>query len=220
MNKMKNNLNATKKEELEKFKQAIKALDTPDKIQDFISSMPCNFEEQGETCMAPASVLKNNKSHCIEGAFFAAACIWINKIGLGKPLVVDMKGEKGDWDHVIAVFQDKKTKQFGAISKTNHSVLRYREPVYNSIRELIMSYFHEYTDDKGKGRKTLRAYSDPIDLSVFGEDWITSEENLWHIHDYLDSVKHYSLLNKEQIKQLRNQEQIEIDAGQMTQFKR
>jgi len=208
------------KKELESFKNIMKELNTPSQIQDFLSAMPCNFEDDGngETCMSPASVLKNNKCHCIEGAFFAAACIWINKIGEGKPLVVDMVGEDGDWDHVIAVF--KIDGKWGAISKTNHSVLRYREPVYSSVRELVMSYFHEYSDDKGKGRKTLRKFSSAIDLSVFGKEWITSNEDLWHIHDYIDSVKHYDILTYKQIKNLRRQESIEIEAGQLVQFDR
>jgi hypothetical protein len=207
--------------ELNKFMIEIKKLNTPSKIQDFINKIPVNFEEDGrETCMSPVSVLEKNRCHCIEGAFLAAAIIWMNKIGVGKPLVVDMIGEEGDWDHVIAIFQDKKTGKFGAISKTNHAVLRYREPVYRDIRELIMSYFHEYTDDKGNGRKTLRKYSDVIDLSSFGEDWIISKEDLWHIHDYIDSVEHYSILNKDQEKNLRKSDDIEIAAGQMTEWKK
>lgn len=196
----------------------IKKLNTPAKIQDFLNNIPINFEldEKGETCMSPLSVLKSKKCHCIEGAFFAAACIWLNGIGIGKPIIVDMIGEKGDWDHVIAVFEiDGK---FGAISKTNHSVLRYREPVYNSIRELVMSYFHEYTDDRGKGRKTLRKYSMPVDLSVFGKDWIFSEEDLWHIHDYIDNVNHFDILTGKQIKNLRKCDEIEIKAGNLVEW--
>lgn len=211
---MKTQNKLTKKELL-----ILKKLNTPEKIQDFINSIPVNFESDGvETCLSPFSVLKNSKCHCIEGAFFAAAAIWLNKIGGGKPLVVDLRGEEGDWDHVIAVFEiDGK---FGAISKTNHAVLRYREPVYASVRELVMSYFHEYTDDKGKGRKTLREYSDPVDLSVFGEDWIESEEDLWHIHDYIDSVKHHKILNKEQEKNLRRADDIEIKMGELVDYKK
>lgn len=87
----------------------LKKLNTPAKIQDFINKLPVNFELDGrETCMSPASVLKTWKAHCIEGAFLAAAAIWLNKIGTGKPLVVDMIGERGDWDHVIAVFKTRR----------------------------------------------------------------------------------------------------------------
>jgi len=197
----------------------LKTLNTPAKIQDFINNIPINFELDGkDTCMSPFSVLKKNKCHCIEGAFLAAVAIWINKIGIGKPLVVDLRGTHDDFDHVIAVFNiDGK---WGAISKTNHAVLRYREPVYESIRELVMSYFHEYTDDKNIGKKTLREFSDPVDLSVFGKDWIFSDENLWHIHDYLDSVKHYKILNKKQEKNLRIADKIERRAGELVEYKK
>ena len=211
------------KEKLEEFKKAVRKLNTPSRIQDFLNKIPCNFEEDGkDTCLSPLSVLKKNKCHCIEGALFAAACVWLNKIGdgkeKGKPIIVDMIGEEGDWDHEITVFKIDGT--FGAISKTNHAVLRYREPVYSSIRELVMSYFHEYTDDRGLGRKTLRKYSVPVDLSVFGTDWITSDEDLWHIHDYLDSVKHFSILTRKQIRNLRKADEIEIKMGELVEWKK
>lgn len=195
----------------------LRKLNTPSKIQSFLNKLPVNFEEHGETCMSPRRVLRNKKCHCIEGAFLAAACIAVNN--LGKPIVVDMKGSRDDWDHVIAVF--KKYGKWGAISKTNHAVLRYREPVYDSIRELIMSYFHEYTDSKNKGRKTLRSYSLPVNLfSSFGNKWMISEKNLWKIHDYLDKVRHFSILNKRQIRELRKADAIEIKAGALTEWKK
>ncbi|MEK6880461.1 MAG: hypothetical protein AABY22_12670 [Nanoarchaeota archaeon] len=194
----------------------LKKLDTPAKIQDFIDKIPVNFEKDGkDTCMSPSSVLKNKKCHCIEGAFLAAASIWINKIGVGKPLIVDLRGTSDDFDHVIAVF--KIDEKWGAISKTNHAVLRYREPVYASIRELVMSYFHEYTDDKNTGKKTLREYSGIVDLSVFGKDWIFSDDDLWHIHDYLDRVKHFKILTLKQEKNLRRVDKIEIKAGKIVE---
>jgi hypothetical protein len=166
--------------------------------------------------MSPSSVLNKNKAHCIEGAFLAAAIIWVNK--LGEPLVVDMRGEEWDWDHVIAVF--KKDGKFGAISKTNHAVLRFREPVYRDLRELIMSYFHEYIDDKGKGVKTLREYSDILDLSIFGKDWIVSKQDLWEIHDFLDKVKHYKVISKKQIENLRKADKIEIGLDNHVEWNR
>ena len=201
----------------EKELKKIGELNTPAKIQDFINKIPVNFEEDGkDSCMSPISVLKNNRCHCIEGAFFAAACFWLN--GLGKPLVVDMRGTRDDFDHVIAVFRDAQTKKWGAISKTNHAVLRYREPIYESIRELVMGYFHEYTDDYGN--KTLREFSEPLDLSLFGKEWITSEDDLWYVHDYIDSARHFKILNTKQIKNLRKTDAIEQRMGEITEFKR
>ena len=198
------------KEELKLFKK----LNTPGKIQDFINKIPINFEEDGgDTCYSPRRVLKENKCHCIEGAILAALILRVNGF---PPLLVDLEASKHDFDHVIAVFQ--KDRKWGAISKTNHPTLRYREPVYDSIRELVMSYFHEYTNAKGK--KTLRTYSHPVDLSLFDEEgWITNDEEVWSIPNYLVEVEHFPILTKKQISNLRNAEDIEMEAGKIVEYK-
>lgn len=202
-----NNFGLTKEEE-----KILRKLNSPKKVQDFLNKIPINFEPEGDTCFSPRKVLRENRCHCIEGALLAAAIFWIHN---RKPLVIDLKTTRDDFEHVVAVF--KENGKYGAISKTNHSVLRYREPVYNSVRELIMSYFHEYFKDNGK--KTLRSYSMPVNLSKFGKKWITSEDNLWHIHDYLDKVRHYKILNRKQIANLRKADKIEIEAGKLVDFK-
>ncbi|MDD5023269.1 MAG: hypothetical protein PHU63_03815, partial [Candidatus ainarchaeum sp.] len=170
-----------------------KSLNTGGKIQDFINKIPINFEEnKKDTCYSPRKVLKENKCHCIEGAILAALILRVNG---HSPLLVDLTANNKDFDHVIAVF--KKQKKWGAISKTNHSTLRYREPIYNSIRELIMSYFNEYYNDNGK--KTLRSHSNPVNLSIFDKiKWMTTEKELWEIPDYLAKVKHFPILTKSQ----------------------
>ncbi|OGJ12947.1 hypothetical protein A3K82_01670 [Candidatus Pacearchaeota archaeon RBG_19FT_COMBO_34_9] len=191
----------------------LKQLNTPRKIQDFLNRIPINFEENGDTCMSPRKVLKENKAHCIEGALLAAVAM---KMMGKKPLIVDLEANQKDFDHVICVFQ--KGKKWGSISKTNHAVLRYREPVYNSIRELVMSFFHEYFDDNGS--KNLRRYSDPVDLSIFDNlNWITSEKDVWEIPEYLTCVKHYPILTKRQIHSLRKADILEIEAGKLTEWK-
>ena len=110
--------------------------------------------------MSPRFVIKNKTAHCMEGALLAAAVLEFHG---AKPLVMDLRSEDHDFDHVVAVF--KQFGHWGTVSKTNHAVLRYREPIYQSIRELAMSYFHEYFD--GKGRKTLREYSRLFNLRYF-----------------------------------------------------
>lgn len=191
----------------------IEKLSTPAKIQDFISEMQVNFEYNGDTCMSPLSVLRQKKCHCMEGALLAAFLLEL--IGF-EPLVVDMRGTREDWDHVIAVFNIDGF--WGAISKTNHSVLRYREPIYKNIRELIMSYFNEYTSDKD-GIKTLRDFSVPVNLNRFNYlNWINSPVDLFEIPEELDKVKHFKILNKKQEKNLRKLEPIELRAGNIKQF--
>ena len=129
-------------------------LKTPQKIQDYLNSLKFNFEKNEETCMSPRFVINGGKAHCMEGAMFAAAVLEFHG---SKPLLLDLRSDKElkDYDHVVAVF--KKEGCFGAISKTNHAILRYREPIYKTVRELALSYFHEYFTDKGK--KNRLAYN-------------------------------------------------------------
>src|SRR3989338_7819858 len=158
----------------------LKKLNTPHKIQDFLNNIPTNYEKKGETCLSPRSVLKLNTAHCMEGAMLAALAL---RVQGQKPLVVDLTASKEDLDHVITVF--KKDGCWGAISKTNHAVLRYREPIYRSIRELVMSYVHEYVNDAGK--KTLRSYSLPVNLKKFDhKNWMTSEKDVWFVPKHLE----------------------------------
>jgi len=132
-------------------------------------------------------------------------------------LIVDLESSKDDFDHVIAVFQHK--GHWGAISKTNHAVLRYRDPIYNSVRELVMSYFHEYFDEKG--RKTLRCYTEPVDLSRFDErGWMTAKENVWYIPEHLVEVPHLPLLTRSQIKLLKKPDLVEMKYGEIVEWKK
>jgi hypothetical protein len=182
----------------------LRRLNTPRKIQDFIDQVPMNFEEHGDTCLSPRRVLREKKAHCMEGAMVAAVAL---RLAGWKPLVVDLKSNMRDVDHVIAVFEIQGC--WGAISKTNHGVLRYREPIYKSIRELAISYFHEYyllTD----GAKTMRSYSSPVDLSRFdARGWMTAEEDVWYVPHSIDDVRHYPLLTSAQIARLRPADIIE-----------
>ena len=198
-------------------RQEIKLLEklkTPKKIQDFLESLKINFEKNGETCMSPRFVIKRRMAHCMEGAMLAAAALEFHG---RRPLVLDLRSIKpGDDDHVVAVFRQYGC--WGGISKTNHAVLRYREPVYKTIRELALSYFHEYFLDSGK--KTLREYSLPFDLSYFNKvNWRTSQKQLFEIPEHLDEVRHYKILNKAQIKNLRRADKIEIQAGKLVEYK-
>jgi len=159
-------------------------------------------------------MLRERRAHCIEGAMFAALAFRVHG---QKPLVLDLASAWHDLDHVIAPFQQHGC--WGAISKTNHVVLRYREPIYKTIRELVLSYFHEYFDQKGF--KTLRSYSAPVDLSRFDKrGWMTNEKPNWFIADYLSEVKHHALLTRSQIATLRKADPIEIKAGELIEWKK
>lgn len=200
------------KQELQIFKR----LNAPQKVQDFLNGLKFNFDENPNSCLSPRRVLREKKADCIEGAIFAAAVLEYHG---HKPLVLDLRSVKKpyDFDHVVAVY---KIKGFwGAVSKTNHSVLRYREPIYRDIRELVASYFHEYFLDSGL--KTLREYSDPFDMNYFNSiSWRTTEDNLSGVLKKLDAVKHYKLLNNWQEKNLRKADRIEVESTKKTEYKK
>jgi hypothetical protein len=189
----------------------LKKLNTPAKIQDFLNALPFNFEKNGETYMSVERALKKGRVHCFEGALIAAAALWIHG---EKPLLLDLNTNRKDVDHVVVLF--KKDNLWGALSKTNHAVLRYREPVYKTIRELVMSYFHEYFLPDGK--KTLMSYSKPYDLNKSGFDWLSSKDELFELMEALDSSPHVEILPKK-IK-LRKADAIEIQAGKIVEYKK
>ncbi|TAL47780.1 hypothetical protein EPN87_02125 [archaeon] len=186
-------------------------LNTPRKIQDFLNGLKINFEEHGDTLMSPRRILAEGKAHCMEGALFAAAVLSFHG---HMPLLMDIKTSPSDYEHVVALFRQH--GHWGAISKTNHAMLRFREPVYKTVRELAMSFFHEYFLDNGK--KTMRSFSKPFSLAPF-KGWMTSEKDLWEIYDALDSSPHVQILSKGMIAGLRAADNIEIDAGKLVQYK-
>lgn len=192
----------------------LKKLNTPKKIQDFLNRMPFNFEEDGDIVLSPMSVLEKKTCHCVEGAVLTALALRVNGF---PPLVVDLEATDDDLDHVVAVY--KQYGKWGAISKTNHGVLRYREPIYNSVRELAMSYFHEYFDSRG--RKNMRTFSAPVNLKRFDKKgWMNTKESIDYIPEYLCEIKHYPILNRKQIANLRRADPIEIKTGEITEWKK
>jgi hypothetical protein len=199
------------KEEIKLFRK----LNTPSKIQAFINDIPINFElDKIDTCLSPRMVLKQNKAHCTEGAFLAALLLRFHGY---EPLIVDLSTTVDDDDHFLAVF--KRHGHWGCITKTNHAVLRYREPVYKTIRELVISFFHEYFLSKN-GKKTLRSYTKPINLKRFDQDnWMTSEEELWPIVEYIADAPHIPIINRKQIRSLRRADLTEIRFGDILEWK-
>jgi Transglutaminase-like superfamily len=166
------------------------ALTTPVKIQQFLDNeIRYNLEPGGDTCHSPRTVLRKRVAHCMEGAMLAAAAL--RMLGY-PPLLVDLEAER-DSDHVLAVYRSN--GYWGAVAKSDYSGLRSREPVYRNIRELVMSYFEHYFNPAGE--KTLRAYSRPVNLRQFDRrGWMTSEEDVWVVPNYLCEIKHTPVLPK------------------------
>jgi hypothetical protein len=191
--------------------QLLKSLSTPQKIQTYLNSLPFDFAPGDEIDRSVRGIFKNKKADCAGGAILAAAALW----AAGQPpLLLDLQAEKADVDHVVALFQAGKF--WGAVSKTNHAVLRYREPVYKSVRELVMSYFHEYFLPNGK--KTLRTFSRPFDLSKRGTDWLIDKEAVIDAIYHLDTSRHSNILNTKQKRSLRLADPIEIKIGNIAEY--
>ena len=169
--------------------RVLKALKTPDKIQRFLDiEIGYNKEPDGDTIRSPRRVLRDKVAHCLEGALLGAAALRIQGF---PPLLLDLEAVHDD-DHVLAIF--KQHGCWGAIAKSNYSGLRFREPVYRNLRELVMSYFEHYFNLSRE--KTLRNYSRPVNLSRFdGIGWMTAEEDLWPISEHLAGIPHVALLN-------------------------
>jgi len=183
----------------------LETLNDPDKIQGFLDTVDYNPKYE---CKSPRWVLKKRSAHCFEGALFAAAALQYNGY---KPLIVDMKSQNDD-DHVLAVF--KIDGYWGSIGKSNFTTLRYREPVYRNLRELIMSYFDLYFNMNGY--KSLRSYSIPLDLTVYNSlNWTTTDDDLEYIGDKLEKIRHYPVVSEKMIKNLKTASDVVVKAGLM-----
>ncbi len=179
-------------------------LDSPQKIQNFLDRLPVNFEIEGETTMSPRRMLKAHKAHCAEGAIFAAAALAYHG---QPPLLMDFQSLPSDEDHIIAVFKERGL--WGAISKTNHAVLRWRDPIYASARELAMSYAHEYY--LWGGKKSLLAFSRPFSLARYApKRWVTADEDLdWLMYD-LDRSPHVAVAPRRTLQRRQRTSPVEL----------
>ncbi len=170
-------------------------LKSPDKIQRFLDDLAYNKEHGGVTCRSPRRVLRDRTAHCMEGALFGAAAL--RMIG-HPPLLLDLEAVR-DVDHVVAIFRLR--GHWGAVAKSNYSGLRYREPVYRTLRELVMSYFEHYYNLRRE--KTLRRYSRPVNLERFAAiDWMTADEDVWAVPEYLLDVAHTDVLPPRLVRKL------------------
>jgi hypothetical protein len=180
-------------------------LSTPTKIQQWLNGIA--YDPEPGTA-SPRVVMRERKANCFEGALFAAAAL---RFYGHPPLVVDMRSWNDD-DHVLAVF--RRDKSWGCVAKSNFTVLRFREPIYRTIRELMLSYFDVYFN--AIGQKTLRGYSVPFDLSRFdAQGWMTTEEDVSDLGDALDRARHYPMLTRDQIRGLQIADPDLVKAGLM-----
>src|SRR6266571_4037914 len=192
----------------------LRRLNTPQKIQLFINAIPANHEIGGETILSVREVLRQRRAHCIEGAFVAACALWVHG---DPPLVMHIGCDPSDYPHVIALF--RRGAAWGAISKHNGPQLRYRDPFYRSLRELAMSYFHEYFDKQG--RKTLRSYSGAFDMRRIDPAlWVTCGKACQQANDRLTALRPYALISNRQKHLLACRDPFEREAAKLVQYPR
>jgi hypothetical protein len=185
---------------------ALRRLSTPERVQAYLDGLRYNLEPDGDTLRSPRRVLRDGTAHCAEGAFLAAAAFRVN----GRPpLLVDLVAVRDD-DHVVAVYRDKGL--WGSVGISKFAGLRYRSPVYRTIRELVISYFdHYYNWD---GERTLRGYSRPISLAQFDRiGWMTNEDDLWPIVEHLERVGHTKVMPPNSVRGLRSLDPRSYEAG-------
>lgn len=184
----------------------LRRLSTPERVQAWLDAIPYNVEPHGDTLRSPRRVMRDRTAHCAEAAFFAAAAFRVN----GRPpLVVDLEAENDD-DHVLAVYRDRGL--WGAVALSKFSGLRFRAPVYRTTRELVMSYFEDYFN--WDGDRSLRAFSRPLSLARFDRiGWMTADEDLWPIVEWLAVVRHTPLVTAAVARRLPRVDARSYDAG-------
>lgn len=193
---------------------ALERLSTPQRVQAFLNAIPINHEIGGETVLSVREVLRQRRAHCIEGAMLAAAALWVHG---EPPLVMHLDCHISDFPHVITLF--RRGGAWGAISKTNGAPLRYRDPIYRSLRELALSYFHEYSNRRG--HKTLRTYSCSFDLRrIDPAEWVTNTKSCWSAHDRLVELRHYPLISRRQERLLAKRDPFERKASRLVEYPR
>jgi len=161
----------------------LRSLKDPTGIQRFLDDQPYHL---ADAAWSPRRVLRENTSHCFEGALFAAAALRVNGF---PPLIIDLEAEK-----------------------SNYTGCRYREPVYRTLRELALSYFEVYFNLRRE--RTLRTFSHPVNMARFDHlDWMTTDQPLWFVAEYLFTIRHFALLTKHMARRLHRLDDRSFRAG-------
>ena len=191
--------------------QEIAQLTHPYKIQVFLDGFPYRAEA---IYRCPLRVFRERIAHCFDGALFAAAAL--RRLG-HPPLILEMLPNDRDDDHMVAL--DKRDGHWGAVAKSNFVGLRFREPIYRTLRELMMSYFEQFYN---VGReKTLRGYTVPLNLKTFDRlNWMTSDEPLERIGKQLDKIRKIRVLTRRMVAGLSPVDDRTYQAGLLGAIKR
>ena len=183
--------------------RTLRALKTPAQIQKFVDALEYQY---ADTAWSPERVLRERKGHCLEGALVAAAALRVNG---HPPLLMDLDAVRDD-DHVVALYRERGL--WGGIAKSNFAGLRFRAPIYRSLRELGLSYFEQYYNLRGE--RTLRAYSRPVNLTrLDSEHWMTAKDDIWCVPELLIAARHYALFPDKVARALPRLDRRSFEAG-------
>jgi len=171
----------------------LQSLDTPESVQAFLDRIPYNTEI---TCRSPRRVIRDMKANCMEGAIFAAACLELHGFYTS---VVYFYAVRDD-GHAITLY--KRNGKYGSLAKSNFTGLRYRSPIYRSVREVVISYFEHHFNLKKE--LSMREYTKPLYLkeSLF-PGWRIREDDLYDISDHFDKLRTYTIITPSEAKSLR-----------------
>ncbi len=168
-------------------------LDSPAAVQRFLDALPYSTDD---FYRSPRRVLRDRTAHCFDGAVFAAAAL--RRIG-HPPRILDLFADGRDDEHLLALFRVEGC--WGAVAKSNFVGLRYREPVYRSLRELVMSYFESYYNLARE--KTLRGYTGPLALTGFDRlHWTENDAAMEEIARRTDRIRRVRLIDARMEKRL------------------
>jgi len=183
----------------------LKNLNTLEKISNHLESMPYDAYD-GYRCVK--ETLGLGKAHCAGGALLAAACLWYHGF---EPCLVSLEAEKDD-SHFICVYTIN--GYWGSLSKSNFTTLRSRDPVFKTVRELIMSYWNFYFNLEGY--KSLRTFTRPITLSQSdgNTEWLDGiGKDLDWVDEIFEDKKEYSLVPKTQLKYMLTANKSQLNAS-------
>jgi hypothetical protein len=180
-------------------------LDTPARIQAFLDAIPYSAENANR---CPLSVLRDRVAHCLDGALFGAAAL--RRIGY-PPVLVDLLPEPGtDDDHVLAIYLVG--GYYGAVAKSNYTGLRFREPIYRNLRELVLSYFEDFFNVNLE--KTLRSYTTPLRLEVYDRlGWMWEDQGADAVERLLTKLRKVPLISPEMAARLSPVDPLSHQAG-------
>jgi hypothetical protein len=183
--------------------RTLRSLNTPTRIQRFVDALQYDY---ADTARSPQRALRERRGHCLEGALIAAAALRVNG---HPPLVMDLESVRDD-DHVVALYRERGL--WGGIAKSNFAGLRFRAPVYRTLRELALSYFESYYNLRGE--RTLRSYSCAVNLARLDSlHWMTAKEDVWCVPELLIAARHYPLFPDKVARTLPRLDRRSFEAG-------